>query len=138
MSSLYDSLDLEDIPSVPEDDAHPFKFTGATTSYNDQTEKEELILFFSLNDPSSAFHNFKVKKKLWLPTADDAAKNKADVIKAVNKNRAWLKGMGVPAEEIDNPDLSEYTGQDYLIYGAKWETPNGSEVWVARSIRVAS
>lgn len=137
MTTLYDELDVDLIPSVPDDGSHGFLLKKMDKSVAPWDEKTYLVFDFVLNEEGSPFNgSFKLRKRFWLPTADEANAEPDKAIKAVNGLRAWLRGMGVAEENLKAPDFEALVDIRYDIYGRGYDGSQG-RAWGGNNIKVA-
>lgn len=127
--SFFGALDATALPEVPEDGTHPMTLRSWRTHHS-AAGNDFLVFEFIMDHPY--FPNEPVK--MWLQFYPDLTKDlleemddteRARVIRNVNNLKNFFRSLGMPEDEIDNPDLDEYVGVEGMGYGTSRDRRDG-------------
>lgn len=123
---LFGALDVQDVKECPEKGTHPVTLRNIR-SYHSQNDNDFIILEFIMDHPQ--FPDYKVEKWLRIyPDLDPSLLSDDEmgmVYKNVNAFRDWMRYIGVPEEEHEDPEFMEYTGITGMAYGYVADKFNG-------------
>jgi hypothetical protein len=126
VASLFGDLDITTINEIPEDGTHKF-IVWKFKTFESKAGRTYLTVEHRLSDTNSPVNGFNVRKLFWLPNHDDFEEDATGSARAINDYRIYMRAIGVPEEEMDNPTFSDYTGLEVLIYGKGRDTKMGKE-----------
>ncbi len=114
--SFLSELDLEGVEEL-EKGSYEFKFLGPQEFESKKDGKKYLNLKFRFLDPE--WEDVQAQKMLWIPTAEDGVTEGRG--KALRDLKAAFTMLGIPEEDISNPNWELYEGAVYDGYGAPKE-----------------
>lgn len=137
MSNLFeiDIMDEETVPSVPADGVHRFVLTGHAISEAPWDGNNYLTLFYKLNEQGNPFNGTKINKKFQLTGLDELDGDKA--LKLINNYKAWMRGHGVPEDQLANPDFDSLHNVAVDIYGRGYDGAKG-RMWGMNNAKLSA
>lgn len=143
MSGLFGALDIASISTIPEDGTHQFTLMTVVPFHSNNSGNDFLKFNFKLSDPESLHFGYEVTK--WIRIYKDMdmddfealdVDEKRKVIKNLEYYKTWLTGLGVPEEELDDPDFTTLTMMEGNGYGYSRDGyQGGPREWVLHSFR---
>jgi len=120
---IFGELDRSVIPTAPEAGTYSWIMSNFRTFEAAKTGDTYLSVTF-INDEPGAFYGYRAQKMFMLPneTTDEDV-----TIKKLAEVTAFFKSIGMPDDEMDDPDFAKYTGLVVLGYGKPKERKDTGE-----------